>query len=153
MDKIKQQFARYLRQSERSPLTIKNYLSDIRGFGKWFLKTNGDTLTPERVTPIDLREYKRFLVEERRLKPQSTNRKLIALSCFLKWCHQARIIEHIPEVPKRVRTVRGTTVRWLDRREQNRLLRAVQQVGSRRDIAIVKILLPYSRSLRRHPVK
>ena len=87
MDKIKQQFARYLRQSERSPLTIKNYLSDIDGFGKWFLKANGDTLTPERVTPIDLREYKRFLVEERRLKPQSTNRKLIALSCFLKWCY------------------------------------------------------------------
>jgi site-specific recombinase XerD len=90
MDKIKQQFARYLRQSERSPLTIKNYLSDIDGFGKWFLKTNGDTLTPKRVTPIDLREYKRFLVEERRLKPQSTNRKLIALSCFLGWCHQAK---------------------------------------------------------------
>ena len=141
MDKIKQQFARYLRQSERSPLTIKNYLSDIDGFGKWFLKINGDTLTPERVTPIDLREYKRFLVEERRLKPQSTNRKLIALSCFLKWCHQAGIIEHIPEVPKRVRTVRGTSVHWLDRREQNRLLRAVQQAGSTRDIAIVKILL------------
>ena len=61
MDEIKAQFVRYLRQSERSPLTVKNYLSDINGFAKWFRQTNGDVPHPQRIRLIDLREYKQFL--------------------------------------------------------------------------------------------
>jgi hypothetical protein len=35
-------FATFLENSERSALTIKNYLSDLSAFCAWFEETNGD---------------------------------------------------------------------------------------------------------------
>jgi site-specific recombinase XerD len=135
-------FAYYLEQSERRSLTIKNYLSDLRGFAKWFFETNGDTLAPDKITPIDLREYKRYLQDQLRLKPQSIARKFATLKSFLQWAKQARLVNsnQVPQIPQPVRDTRRGP-RWLDRREQNKLLRTIQQSGNIRDVAIVKLLL------------
>lgn len=149
-DALFKRFASYLELSERSLLTIKNYLSDLRGFAKWFEATNGDALTPDKITPIDLREYNLFLQNQLRLKPQSIARKFTTLNCFLQWAKQAGLVSsnQIPRVPQLVKEAcRGP--RWLDRREQNKLLRTIQtiqQSGSSksdnvRDVSIVKLLL------------
>lgn len=37
-------FATFLEHSERSPLTIRNYLCDLDAFATWFKQTNGDDL-------------------------------------------------------------------------------------------------------------
>ena len=139
---IARRYAYYLEQSERSALTIKNYLSDLRGFARWFEEANGDPLTPDKITPIDLREYKGFLAGQLRLKPESIVRKLTALKSFLTWARQVGLVEggRILRVPRTVRdSHRGP--RWLDRREQNRFLRTLEQSGNVRDLAIVKLLL------------
>lgn len=39
-------------------MTVTNYLADLRAFARWFEQTNGDALSPDRVTPTDLREFK-----------------------------------------------------------------------------------------------
>jgi site-specific recombinase XerD len=62
-------FGRFLAQSEHSPLTIKNYRSDLDAFAAWFQGANGEPMEPAKVTPTDLRQFKRCLVEQRRLKP------------------------------------------------------------------------------------
>jgi Phage integrase, N-terminal SAM-like domain len=69
-------FVHHLTRAERSPLTIKNYRCDLAAFARWFRDTTGDELTPALITPTDLRDYKRFLVDHRRLKPSSVNRQL-----------------------------------------------------------------------------
>jgi hypothetical protein len=53
-------FARFLAQSEHSPLTIKNYRSDLDAFAAWFERTNGEPMEPARITPTDLRQFKRW---------------------------------------------------------------------------------------------
>jgi hypothetical protein len=40
---------------------------------------------PTRITPTDLTQFKRWLVEQRRLKPNTVNRKLATLKSFLTW--------------------------------------------------------------------
>jgi site-specific recombinase XerD len=52
-------FAGFLAQSEHSPLTIKNYRSDLAAFAAWFEGTNGEPMVPAKVTPTDLRQFKR----------------------------------------------------------------------------------------------
>ena len=55
-----ERFVAFLEQAERSPLTIKNYLGDLRAFVAWFEETNGDPFDPTKITPTDLREYNGF---------------------------------------------------------------------------------------------
>ena len=139
LEKTKQQFVAHLQERERSPHTIKGYVLDIDGFACWFVDTNGDELSPELITPIDLREYKQFLVDERELTPRSVNRKLATLKSYLSWAHHAGLIDVMPLVPKHVAYTQ-LAPRWLDRREQHRYLKAVHRIGKQRDIAIIEIL-------------
>ncbi len=135
-------FARHLARAERSPLTIKNYRCDLAAFASWFRDTTGDELTPALVTPTDLRDYKRFLVDQRGLKPSSVNRQLATLKSFLTWAAGAGLLPAgpPPALPKTVIQARQGP-RWLDRREQYALRRAVERGGQIRDVAMVTLLL------------
>src|SRR3954451_11255824 len=141
-------FASFLVQAERSPLTIKNYRSDLDAFAAWFEGANGESMEPAKITPTDLRQFKRWLVEKRRLKPSSVNRKLATLKSFLTWAAAAGITSGLP-VPAQGRSWSGPRPvpqerpgpRWLDRREQNALLRAVERAGKAPVLAIVRLLL------------
>lgn len=135
-------FARYLERAERSPATVKNYLSDLRGFAVWFTKTNELELDPSAITATDIQEYKRHLVQTQRLKPSSVNRKLATLRSFLGWAVDVRLIAdgRTPSMPRGVRESRAGP-RWLDRRELSGLLKAVERGGAVRDHALVTVLL------------
>jgi integrase/recombinase XerC len=135
-------FVHHLARAERSPLTIKNYRCDLAAFASWFRDTNGDELTPAQITPTDLRAYKRFLVDQRGLKPSSVNRQLATLKSFLTWAAGVGLLPvgPPPTLPKALpRERRGPC--WLDRREQYALRRAVERGGRVRDIAMVTLLL------------
>lgn len=137
-----ERFAAFLEQAERSRFTIKNYLSDLRGFADWFEQTNGDMLDPAKITPTDLREYKRWMLTHCGFKPNSINRKLATLKSFIHWAAQAGLVTDASalKIPKAEREERPGP-RWLDRREQNKLLRAVERGNQGRDLAIIKLLL------------
>jgi hypothetical protein len=42
-------------------------------------------MEPAKITPTDLRQFKRWLVERRRLKLNTVNRKLATLNFFSRW--------------------------------------------------------------------
>jgi site-specific recombinase XerD len=84
-------FARFLAQSEHSPPTIKNYRSDFDAFTAWFRGANGEPMEPAKVTPTDLRQFKRWLVERRRLKPNTVNRELATLNSFLIFGNRSKL--------------------------------------------------------------
>lgn len=143
MLQVFQDFAAYLQSSERSPLTIKHYLADLGHFEKWFLATNDySAFHPAAVTPTDLREFKQFLSINKEMKPASVNRRLASLRSFLKWANEVGISPdfQLSKIPKFEKTEK-TGIRWLDRKEENALLRAVERGGAKRDLAIIKLLL------------
>lgn len=135
-------FAQFLNSSERSPFTIKNYLCDLDAFGFWFRSQGDSEFEPALITPTDLREYKRYLVETLHLKPKSINRKLSTLRSFLNWANHAGLLpdHRTPRFPKPIQEETLSPM-WLDRREQHALLRIIEHRGKKRDIAIVKLLL------------
>ncbi|MBU1661278.1 MAG: site-specific integrase, partial [Chloroflexi bacterium] len=69
-------FTAYLQSQDRSPLTVKGYRSDLRSFARWFEQTNGEQLTPQAITPTDLREYRHHLLDVERRKASTINRRL-----------------------------------------------------------------------------
>jgi site-specific recombinase XerD len=134
-------FCRFLRDSDRSPLTVRSYRSDMALFTAWFAETTGQAFTPERLTSTDLREYKRHLSAER-ASPSTINRKLATFSAFIQWAVAAHVLpaDHGIRLPRPVRETKHAP-RWLTRIEQHRLLRAVERGRIVRDVAVVKVLL------------
>ena len=136
------EFSLFLEDNERSPITIKNYLYDLKHFAKWFASENDQMMTPALITPIDLREYKRFMTDVRSLKPQTINRRLSSLRSFLQWA----VVSHLlpddipPAVPKPVAEEKKGP-QWLDRNEQHALIRILQRGRNIRDLAIITLLL------------
>ena len=101
-----------------------------------------------KVTPTGLRQFKRWLVEQRRLNPGSVNRKLATLKSFLTWAAAAGLVQGLPVSPQgrswsglRPVSQERPGPRWLDRRAQNVLLRAVERAGKPRDLAVVWLRL------------
>ncbi len=134
----RQGFIESLEEKECSDNTISSYLSDINAFVKWFEKEQGEFL-PKLVTAIDIRDYKRHLVEKD-YKPKSVNRKLSTIRGFLTWAHEVKLTDSIPKIPKALKQQRER-IRWLSRTEQHALLRRVERYGSARDLGAVKLLL------------
>lgn len=141
MTAILERFGRFLERSERSPHTIRNYRGDLEGLAVWFTARTAEPFAPSTLTPTDLRAYKRWLIAQN-LKPNTINRKLATLKSFLHWAVDVRLLRrhHGLHVPSPVREARSGP-RWLDRREQHRLRRAVERFGTPRDHAAVTLML------------
>ncbi len=154
MNKLLNDFQNYLEDQDLSPLTVKGYLSDLQHFERWFQQTNGEDLTVQRVTPTDVKEYKQFLLNIERRKAGTVNRRLAALAALCKWARQTKQITSDPT--ENIKGVTGVTrgPKWLDKHEQNRLLRAIENdlelarkkypkrwVTRRRDASLVLFLL------------
>ena len=154
MNKLLTHFQTYLDDQDLSPLTIKGYLSDLNHFARWFEQTNGEVLTVQRITPTDVKEYKHFLLGVERRKAGTVNRRLAALASLCKWARQTKQITSDPT--ENIKGVAGVArgPKWLDKHEQHRLLRAIENdlelakknypkrwVTRRRDASLVLSLL------------
>jgi site-specific recombinase XerD len=77
-----QRFGQHLLGGGKSPHTLVAYRRDVRLFAEWFATTNGKSLTPEAITPIDVRQYRGYLLTVKGGKPATVNRKLASLSAL-----------------------------------------------------------------------
>ena len=152
--KILTGFQSHLTEQDVSPLTISGYVQDVRQFVAWFEQSNGESFALPAVTPTDLREYRQHMQVTLRRKASSINRKLAAISALFRWAEQTGQVSTIPT--KGIKPIRQTTVapRWLDRKEQFALQRAIEKdlqiarlrysrryVTRRRDASLILFLL------------
>jgi site-specific recombinase XerD len=126
--------------SELNSGTARAYREDLTDFSRWFDDTNGEDLSPDRVTSIDLKEYQAHMILNRGLSPATVNRRLAAIRSWLKWCVEQGEIESLPRWPKRTQQVKQAP-KALDKKEQDRFLRAVEREGSLRDMALVGLMM------------
>lgn len=152
-------FTAWLEEQDRSPLTIRAYSLSLRDFAAWFHHTTGQDLAPERITPLDVKEYRQHLIAVRRLKPATVNNYLAGIRAYARWAKQTGRAEHDPT--NSIKGVREATraPRWLTRSEQYALLRVVKErvqlgdlrakgnrahpsaIWPRRDQALITLLL------------
>jgi len=139
--RLLQPFIEHLRSHDRSEQTIKSYSSDLKLFAEWFYETNSEELTPQSITPIDLREYKRYVLEDRGFKPATVNRRLASISAFCKWTQEQGLVDANPCDEISIVPEVRTAPKWLTKREQYALIRAVQKANRSRDETLIMLML------------
>lgn len=137
-------FHTYLTAQDCAALTRKGYLSDMEHFARWFEQTNGEPLTPQAITPSDIKEYRQFLLTVERYKANTVNRRLAAISAYARWALSTGQIHSDPTLyVKSVKQV-ANTPKWLDKSEQYALQRAIE-----RDLQLSRLRYPKRHVTRR----
>ena len=137
-----ERFAAYLEKLGRSPLTIKNYRSDLRAFEQWLKTSEQAQLHFIKVSSIEMRQYQEFLLKLQKLSHSSVNRRMGALKNFYTWLKKTEALADEPclHMPAPLREVPVEKVAFLSQAEQLRLLKAAQQDQDHRNSAIIRLL-------------
>lgn len=144
-------FETWLREKDRSPLTVRGYLTDLRAFARWFEQSNGKALRVEDVTPADVREYRAFLQTVRKAGTATVRRHLMALRQFCRWGAEAGRVERDPTAQVKLPRDEKSAPGWLTKQEQYRLIREAERACAAntparkrlamRDLALLVFLL------------
>lgn len=144
-------FEKFLIDAGRAPLTVKAYLSDMRLFGRWFAQRNGQPLSPDLLTPTDIREYRTHLLNNK-AGASTINRKLIALRVYAEFALDQSVIDFDPTKGIKFVETQPLAPKWLDKTQQFDLLKKAErelnaaqgEIKKRqaiRDLGIVQILM------------
>src|SRR3954453_10245206 len=133
-----------LQRQEASPLTRRNYASDLDSFARWFRTSLGEELAAKAITPTDIREYRSFLLNVQGRKAATVNRRLAAIRKFCQWAHGTGRIRELPTEGVKGVASSPTAPRWLPKRDVDRLLRETEREPSlykgRRNLALLLFL-------------
>lgn len=136
-------FKGYLQGLARSNNTIRSYLNDLALFNAWWIRQNGEGMTPEKITPIDCKNYKNNLLAAG-CKPATVNRRLVSIRSFCEWAITAGLIRDNPVITRPVPEQR-LSPGWLDKREQYSFIRQAQREATDpqgiRNLAAVTLML------------
>jgi site-specific recombinase XerD len=128
-------FRHHLEARDRSPHSIRAYLSDLRQFAAWFTDHTGDPFTLEEVTEYDVKDWRDHLASK--MKPATVNCKLAALSALYCWAgEQGRVAQDPTHYVNGVKQ-QPTATKALSKQNLNRILRQARKGGSQRDAALL----------------
>jgi integrase/recombinase XerC len=138
LDSLLKAFQTHLESRDRSPHSIRAYLSDLRQFAAWFVEYTGDPFTLDEATEYDIKDWRDHLTVE--MKPATVNRKLASLSALYRWAGETSQVERDP-----TRYVEGvkqqpTAPKALSKQNLNRILRRARKSGNKRDAALLEFL-------------
>lgn len=144
-------FETWLQQEDRAEKTTQGYVSDVSKFAAWFMQTNGKPLTPDALTPTDIREYRAWLQRQGR-KPATVNRHLMSIRSYGKWAMETGLAPANPAQKIKLVQQAETSPKWLTKKEQFSLARHAEEAVSRatteparrqasRDLAIIHLLM------------
>ena len=139
------EYESYLRiLTDLSPVTRRNYLSDLRQFQAWYESGEGQestSFTPAAVTTPTLTRYRRYLQQTLQLKPASVNRYLVTLKGYFTWAKSTgRVTVNPAAVVKLIPQVKSPP-RHLSDKEESALVAAVTNYGSLRDRTMLILML------------
>jgi integrase/recombinase XerC len=129
-----------------SPITIRNYLSDLRQFiawceWSWHQGQEDHCFTPQAVAPALLMRYRDYLQTTLDLKPSTVNRTLMSLKRYFAWTRKAQLIQSNPASLIKFLPKEASSPRHLDNDEEDALVAAVNATGTLRDQTIITLLL------------
>lgn len=139
------QFEEHLVLTQLSPLTVVNYVSDLRDLVRWGVDRIGPDFSLTALTPDIIRAYRSYLLKEKGCATSTVNRRLQALRKFCAFAAQAGLMTSNPA--EGIQLVQGegnVPAMPLTGKEIEVLLRvssSEQPSLARRDTAILMLLL------------
>jgi site-specific recombinase XerD len=120
--------------------TWRAYRSDLNLFASWFTQTTGDPFAADKLTRIDVRDYKQRLLAVEGKAAATVNRRLAALRAFCLWAKRQGLLSDLPTEGITDVPVPRQAPKALDARTIDKVLRRSAQSGNRRDHAILMTL-------------
>src|SRR6185436_9845447 len=139
-DRLVGRFLQDLERQETSPKTRDAYRLDVLHFAGWFVQAVGERVTPEAVTPTDVREYRGYLINVEHRQPSTVNRRLAALRRFFQWAKATGLAKELPTENVKGVASSPRAPHWREKRDVDRLIRMVERHGNTRDLGIVLTL-------------
>jgi integrase/recombinase XerC len=136
-------------QEDLSPVSVRNYLSDVRHFMAWYEAREAERASagqenggfdPQDVTTPTLTRYRVYLQTIQRQKPASVNRSLISLKRYFGWAIHRHLIAYDPSAAVKLVGQEASAPRHLDDQEEQALIVAVTKTGTLRDRVLIVLL-------------
>lgn len=139
-------FEKQLRQSGVSERTISNYISSWNKFEKWMKESDPELKDAGEATQKDISDYKRYMLLSggkggQPAKPSSMQLTFVHLNKIFRFFAEQGLIPGNPVGPIKKPPAARRSPKWLSRNEQNAFLREVRGQNSKRDYAIVLLML------------
>jgi len=138
-------FHERLISEDLSPVTVRGYLYDLNHFRSWLTEIHGREPALEQLPTVDVTAYRQHLVDVKRLKASSVNRRIQAVKKLFSWAHAGGLIGENPA--KHVRFMKPS-VRYrpqaLRKKELHALLRAAGQSShglAKRNYALIQLMV------------
>ena len=93
-----EEFGVWLKDHDRRPNTISAYLQDLRHFGVFFQKENGESFTPTLLNATDVKKYFAWQDGDKNVATTSRNRRLASLKVLVEWAVEVGILEYDPTI-------------------------------------------------------
>lgn len=117
-----EQYKEYLLHLDKSPMTIKGYVMDLKQFQKWL----GEDRSLNTITSADVRAYRDHMVSTG-ASPNTISRHLASLASFGQWgADKAGIFPENPALHIEPVEVAALAPRWLDKSQRRRLLTVIE---------------------------
>ena len=144
LDKLLTEFKEKMIAEDFSENSIKNYISDIRVFYKWYIEVD-ISQNLKNITYYHLNSYKDYLIHNKRRKVSSINRTIQSLRNFFQFLINKKFIKDNPSARIRfLRRIKRTQPQALTKSDIHKLLSVTSHSShgtQKRNYAIVQILL------------
>jgi len=132
------EFEAHLKKLDRSPHSIRAYLSDLRLFAQWFEAKTGERFGITNVFDEEVKAWRKEMEDKQ--KASTVNRRLAALSTFFAWA-----IEKKYAVDDPTRNIHGLgqqviAPKALSEQAVNKIIRKARVSGNLRDHALMNFL-------------
>ncbi|WP_341750115.1 tyrosine-type recombinase/integrase [Candidatus Tisiphia endosymbiont of Sialis lutaria] len=138
-------FKQYLGKQDLSKNTIRNYIADIENFASWYDQYHGEEIEVKNITAYHLNFFREQILNGKRLKVSSVNRKTQTLKRFFRFLTGKKIIKsNVADSIKFIRRTKTTKPNSLNKNEVHALLSMAGNSAhglSSRNYAVIQLLL------------
>lgn len=120
-------FSAWLEQRGASAKTIAAYRGDMLRYAAWFQAVNRQPFSLDLLTSVDLRAYRVHSLDQERVTPATWNRRRAAMALLCRYARETGEISYDPLAGVAPAEAVDLPPRWLERGEQNRLLRQCER--------------------------
>lgn len=130
----------HLATQGRSRHTLSAYRRALNHLAKWSQTTCGEPFDPEQLIARDIRDWKSYQQTVEQSAPSTINQRLVGVASFYQWAVANEIVAQNPTATSKSIQLPLRQPQSLSHRDLRRLLRAVHNGGSLRDIAMIEML-------------
>ena len=138
-----EKYQNYLAILDISENTRESYISDINLYKKWCEETSGEEFSLAAFNTFEITQYRSYLLTVKKYEASTINRKLIAIRRFCQWAVNEGLLAEDPTAGiKEIKDLkRSFAPKSLSKKDVFKLRRAVHRYGSKRDIALIELML------------